>query len=1104
MDFNDKLRDADKMLLDGYTGQAIVAAGRILEELLQHLYQEMLPKLKAADQQAVTQALERVAKGKAVGELTLGQLVGLFREAQLFEKCETALNRKVPRLRAADYTNLIDIRNRAAHAGSDEHIEEDDARLVVSQVRVFAREAGLLEPPPTARKLATGPLLRPWSRVVKLHADVASGQTAKAAYAIDLGALVAGDKKVPTVYREADAFFRATYPTHNMVALIEEVHKRLSGDEGDRVLQLRSPFGGGKSHVLAALYHATQDRPALEKNWPQAKNWPQLANVRVAVFDGEKFDVQGREVESGLRPQTLWGWIAYRLGGAPLYEEVRYHDEHRIAPGGDVIVKLLGRAQSPEPPTLIMLDEVLKYFERANAESVMVGQSTLGRQTLDFIQSLSTEVANSSHAVMIYSLQASAGEAFGNVALLNMLDHLTARVDAKREPVVGDEILPVLQRRLLSARPDEAVSEAVADSYANLVTSMRAANARTASEKRAAQDELLTLRKRYQLAYPFHPALIDLMKERWAAIPEFQRTRGALRFLSTALHALQEGSGLLLGPGDVSLSSGDVQNAFFTEVGQREPFKAVLEADLTGPNARARRIDERLASEYPHLSGVRPATRLATAILMYSFGGLRRAGEGDGEPIATGVIEPELLAAVIGPDLDGLTAQSALKALREECLFLHYDGVRYVFKTTPNVTQLLEQEFDNVKMEEAEAKIKEELEKQLSSRPAYVWPIDSMRVDDRKPQFTLVYLPLDFASWGQARQNQYALEILLKRGDQPRRYRNALGLAVPNLQEIESLRRAMRYALAVERLRGKKVQNNLTTEQMAQLKERGDTEKGKVESAFRNLYNAVWLPTANNGSISLEAIDIGARPLGATTIHERLMELLTTVQNKVYGTLKAHKLLEYMRLGESAQDSAGRPLGVSTNQIVDAFYENLGFPRLVDDRIIRRAIAQGVKDGYFGYVGRGDRVAGDKMREGSGYLVPRTQVVVNKDLLEDEIDLGSGFIVLPAAIEPEVVTPPVDVPPSEPEPPTGTGPVVPPMQPGAEQKTQTAQTHVELRLRLTRAKLYASFNALANLAEKAGAIEVSVTADSMTGFDPVWLRNAVREPLEEAGAETID
>ena len=518
--------------------------------------------------------------------------------------------------------------------------------------------------------------------------------------------------------------------------------------------------------------------------------------------------------------------------------------------------------------------------------------------------------------------------------------------------------------------------------------------------------------------------------------------------------------------------------------------------------ARARRIDERLASEYPHLSGVRPASRLATAILMYSFGGLRRAGEGDGEPIATGVTEPELLAAVIGPDLDSLTAQSALKALREECLFHNFDGVRYFFKMTHNVTQLLEQEFDNVKQEEAEAKIKEELEQQLASRPAYVWPIDSMRVDDRKPQFALVYLPLEFASWGQARQDQYALDILLKSGDQPRRYRNALGLAVPNLQEIESLRRAMRYTRAVELLRGKKSQLNLTTEQMAQLKERGDTEKGKVISAFRNLYNAVWLPTASNGNINLEVIDIGARPLGATTIHERLMELLTTVHNKVYGKLLAHKLLEYMRLGEFAPDHASRPLGISTNQVVDAFYENLGFPRLVDDKIIRRAIAQGVKESYFGYVGRGDRVAADKIREGSDYFVPRAQVVFSQDLREDEIDLGSGFIVLPAAIEPEAATPPVDVSPEELGTQTGAPPVVPLTQP-VEKKAPAVQTHVALRLRLTRAQLYASFNALANLAEKAGTVEVVVTADSMAGFDPVWLRNAVQEPLEEAGAEII-
>lgn len=53
-------------------------------------------------------------------------------------------------------------------------------------------------------------------------------------------------------------------------------------------------------------------------------------------------------------------------------------------------------------------------------------------------------------------------------------------------------------------------------------------------------------------------------------------------------------------------------------------------------------------------------------------------------------------------------------------------------------------------------------------------------------------------------------------------------------------------------------------------------------------------------------------------------------------------------------------------------------------------------------------------------------------------------------------------------------------------------------MRMTRQQLYASFNAIANLADKAGSIEVTVEAVNAEGFDPVWLRNAVLEPLDEA------
>jgi hypothetical protein len=56
-------------------------------------------------------------------------------------------------------------------------------------------------------------------------------------------------------------------------------------------------------------------------------------------------------------------------------------------------------------------------------------------------------------------------------------------------------------------------------------------------------------------------------------------------------------------------------------------------------------------------------------------------------------------------------------------------------------------------------------------------------------------------------------------------------------------------------------------------------------------------------------------------------------------------------------------------------------------------------------------------------------------------------------------------------------------------------------MRMTRQQLYASFQAIGNLAETAGSIRVTVEADKPGGFDPAWLRNAVLEPLDEADVE---
>src|SRR3990172_3717008 len=83
------------------------------------------------------------------------------------------------------------------------------------------------------------------------------------------------------------------------------------------------------------------------------------------------------------------------------------------------------------------------------------------------------------------------------------------------------------------------------------------------------------------------------MYERWGSLPSYQRTRGALQFLGTGVHVLFQGGhgGALISPGDVPIDDPDVRSEFFRQVGEREKWDSVLDADLAGDGARAKRVD---------------------------------------------------------------------------------------------------------------------------------------------------------------------------------------------------------------------------------------------------------------------------------------------------------------------------------------------------------------------------------------------------------------------------------------------------------------------------------------------------------------------------------
>lgn len=950
-------------------------------------------------------------------------------------------------------------------------------------------------------------MLNPWIDKVKLHPDVEQDTLTEALFAVDLGAIAENDPQVPPVNRDPVAFFNATYLTKDLGRLLNEVLASLAGESGfDRVLKLRTPFGGGKSHTLATLLHAARSRKALS-GIPEAKELPDPGPVCVAVVDGEKFDARdGKTLPDGKVIRTIWGWIAWQIDPKNAFPLVEGHDQDRVAPGGDVIKDLLTRGAGGRP-VLILLDEMLKYMERAAA--VPVQDSTLQRQAKDFFQNLTVEVAGSKKASLVYALTWSSREALGNVALLQEIDKLANRVDQLREPVSGDDIFHIIRRRLLAKAPSPDAALAAGTAYSELVTHMGQAYAESDAGKRQAQEEGLHLRDRMQMAYPFHPALIDLMRERWSSIDGFQRTRGSLRFLASCLQAAKKAKDAhpVLGPAEIPLQNVEVRVKLVKELGVQNDYDAVLTSDICGPTARVRKIDERIARETPEMSRVEPATRLATAIFAYSFGGLKRESGTGGDPLPAGVGEAELLAACVGPDLDSTTARAVLAELKNACLYLHYDGVRYCFKKDPNVTKLIEDAEQEVSRDPAAVRerIREMLGQKLAGKPeAILWPAKPQDLPDHEPRFLIGYLPLEFAEKSQKDQKKEGLEILSKRGDKTRSYRNGVCVAVPDKKQVEPLRRAVRYLIAIQRVEEQKKKHKLTQEQMDQLKERRRTEEAAAESAFRGLYNAVWLLRVDEESqLDAEIADVGGRPLQSTTIHERVMELLTVAGTpKVHGTLHPSKIIDRMRLGQPAEGGAPLVLGVKVAEVVGSFYSFLLPPRLQSADVIRKAIVRGIGEGTFGYYTGPAPSIGP---EGT-YAVSRDKVRLGCGISEDEVDLEGGFLMMPQAI-PQLVVQPTPGGGTVTPPPGGTGGTGSGGTGVGEDEPKPGDTkvyRVTRRFVANRGQVYSAFNAIANLADSSdgGTVHISIEAASKAGFDRSWLQNAVDEPLEEADIKT--
>ncbi len=780
--------------------------------------------------------------------------------------------------KSGNVPNLFDeiytVRNSVAHYSD---VEEDDATKAWINMTSIAKTLGMGELEEELSKLrnakdeqelkttVNSTTAQPWFRVVSPHLDIRSGRLDESVFAANL-AEVALDRG-NSVYSNSALFFSKTYVTQGLKTIAKRVIKGLNGNEDaeNRVISLQTGFGGGKTHTLISLFHLARMGKKAENSADtadiiKATGIPEFDSANIAVFTNTTNDAAtGRTTDDGIHIHTVWGELAYQLGGKAAYDIIKANDEQKVAPGG-LFKKVLEHCK----PALVLIDELADYCVKAGG--IMVGKTSLADQTISFMQELTEAVAGTNNCVAVITLPASPQEV-GNTpeaqAILSSLQKRVSRVGADTQPVTDDEIFEVIRRRLFDdIANDTAIQLAIAE-YELMYNSM--------AGELPSQAHKGDYKKRMMKAYPFHPELIDIFRIRWASNHDFQRTRGVLRLLAAIVSDLWKrqqslpGGNLLIHPSDINFSNLDALSGQLKKL-EGNGYDAVITADVSGSSSNAFKID----SDTKEYGDWYLTQGISAVILMNTLGS---DGANKGVSIA------DIKLQVLKPN--GFTphmVNSALQKLEETAHYLYYSTTgqrRYWFHTKPNINILINQTKGDVKPVDIESEIVKRLREQTNNLQlfgrAIVAPDDDI-AEQQKP--TLVILsPRYYANPDNVNGNTKPVieKLALKRGNSDRIYRNTILFLVCSEVGYSRLQADVREYLACTKINAD-YGNQLEKDQKEDLKRKIEDAHKQVNQSLVSAYSLLIKHSAKNGVESIIAKEFALTI--ERQINDNLLELL--------------------------------------------------------------------------------------------------------------------------------------------------------------------------------------------------------------------------------------
>ena len=669
-----------------------------------------------------------------------------------------------------------------------------------------------------------------WRDVMVPHPDVAQGRYRKAEFAADLSQVARGE--ATPEYQDPVEFFGRTYVTEGMAGLLVQALKRISSQDGEPVIQLKTAFGGGKTHSMLALYHLLRGQTSLEKI-PAVKpvmNQAGLSSIpkaNVAVLVGTAIDPSVRNRPAnypGITINTMWGEMAAQLAAGAdnlkLYDLVKEADRKGVSPGSATLKKLFDECG----PCLVLMDELVAYAKK------LYGVDNLPAGSYDnfitFIQEITEAARASKNSLVVASIPESDIEIGGEAGshALEAIEHTFGRMESIWKPVAADEGFEVVRRRLFLPCKDPAARDAVCEAFSSMYRESSADFPVDAKEQ--------AYKERMASCYPIHPEVFDRLYGDWATLDTFQRTRGVLRLMAAVIHELWMGNdaSAMIMPGSLPLDVPAVRDELTRYLD--ESWNGIVDSEIDGRNSIPYQLD-RSNARYGHYLAAR---RVSRTIFLGSAPSVR-------DQSVRGTEKTHIHLGTVQPGENIAIFNDALSTLHTQLSYLYSDQSRnrFWYDTRPTLRKQVEDRAQQKTNEEADQEISRRLHALRREQPfsgVHVCPNSSLDVPDDM-DVRLVVLPPDrgySASDEDCAAMRCATDILDNRGIAPRVYRNMLVFLAPDQEATNSLRIEVKRYLAWESIKHDSERLNLDAVQNREtennLRASDETVKLRIDEAY--------------------------------------------------------------------------------------------------------------------------------------------------------------------------------------------------------------------------------------------------------------------------------